>query len=700
MDSSKLGYAPLLSQLRNYKKEHLPKDLIAGLTVAVVLVPQAMAYALVAGLPPVYGLYAASIPLIVAAIFQATPQIAIGPVAITSFLTYGALITFVKPSDPAFIDYAIIMAFLVGIIRLIMGLFKLGFLLRFVSNAVVVGYSSAAAIIIASTQVPSFLGIKVEQKTYVFQNFYEIAKNLIHTNPYTLIVGLGSFVVIVGLRKIHKNFPSALAAVVLFTFLSYAFDFQSYGIAVIGDIPSGLPLPSFPDFANLDMETVAHLLPGALIISIIGFMESYSMSKIIALKTGTKVDTNQDLIAQGLANIASSFFKGFPISGSFSRSALNLQAGAVTNLSSVVSALFVIFTLFLFAPLLYYLPKATLAALVISAVIGIIRIQYFRKLWYTNRFDAIASVFTFAFAFITRPDFAILIGMLLALALFLWNSLYPRIVSLTRDPKSKTFVNAQANNLPECPQITIVRPEASLYYANVENVIEDFEQMIKQKPALKHFVIDGEGINSVDTTAMETLYDFIKNTKSKSVNVVFVNLKGTVKNLFAKAGLIEVIGEENILPSKGSAIDVLFDKIDHNYCKQECPYAVFDECYTVKEYVKLLPVEEDFIQKLYNQINLDECEVSLVKKGNFIRVECDKNTRIEFKSSNFAKDEKGRIYLYPSISAKVKGEYISFGLLAKYANLEFSNGYILLSKDGSMQETIENTLKIIRIKLL
>ncbi len=688
---------PLLSQLRAYKKEYLTKDLIAGFTVAVVLIPQSMAYALVAGLPPVYGLYAASIPVVVAALFQSTPQLAIGPVAIVAFLTYSFLIGFVKPSDPLFIDYAIIMAFFVGLVGLFMGVFKLGFLLRFVSHAVVIGFSNAAAIIIASTQVPSLLGIKVEQKSYVFQNFYEIGKNLINTNLYTLAVGIGSMLVIVGLRKIHKNFPSALVAVILFTFLSYTFDFQSYGISVVGDIPSGLPLPSFPNVFSLEPEILFKLIPGAFIIAIIGFMESYSISKIMSTKTGIKSDTNQDLISQGIGNLVASVFKGFPISGSFSRSAINLQAGAVTNFANVISALLVILTIFAFSPLLYYLPKATLAALVITAVIGIMKLGYFGELWHTSRPDAIASITTFAFAFITKPDYAILIGMLLALALFLWNSLYPRIVALTRDPKSKTFVNAQANNLPECPQITIVRPEASFYYANVENIVEEFEDLINKKPALKHFVIDGEGINSVDITAVEALQDFIKNKKSKGINVVFVNLKGVVRNIFAKAKLIDMIGEENFLPSKGAAVDVLFDKIDHNYCRQECPYAVFDECYTVKEYIKFLPVEEEFVNKLYNEMHTDQCEVLMAKKGNFIRVECGKNTRIEFKSSHFAKDEKGRIYLYPSGNAKIDDEFVNFGTLAKNAQLEFFNGYILISKNGSLKEAAKNIFKMVEV---
>ena len=682
---------PFIRWFKNYNKEIFTKDLIAGLTVAVVLVPQSMAYALIAGLEPVYGLYAAAIPPIVGALWGSSPYLGTGPVAITAFLTFSAIITIAKPDDPMFLNLAITLAFLAGIIRIVMGVFKLGFLLSFVSSSVVFGFSNAAAIIISSTQVPALLGIKVEQKEFVFENFYEILKNVIHTHPYTLAVGLGSIAIIVGLRKIHSSIPSALVAVIVFTLLSYWLDFESMGIKVVGNIPSGLPMPSISIVK--DAGLLIDLTGKALVIAIIGVVEAYSVSKIIASQTKQRLDVNQELIGQGLANIASGLFGAFPVSGSFSRTMLNYKAGAVTGVSSIVAGVFVILTLFFVAPLLYYLPRATLAALVIVAVIGIVKPRYFKELWKTNRYDGIAAIATLTFAFISKPDYAIFLGIFLSLSLFLWRSLHPRIVSMSRDPKTRTFVNVQSFNIPECPQISMVRPEASLYYANAENVVDEFKELIEQKPALKHFVIDGESINYVDATAVEVLGDFIEESKKKGVNIFFVNLKGPVFDTFSRSGLLDKLGKDKILPSKGSALSKLFATIDHIYCKEQCPYAVFDECYTVKEYIKFMPVEDGFVYRLFEKLHLDDCEILYGKRDKKIRIQCQ-TVSLELGQSDFAKDERGRFYLLPSGVAQTGEEFVTFGLLAKYAGLQSVNGNILLGE--SMEEVVDSLSKIVK----
>jgi len=360
-------FFPFLRWLKGYDRKTFTSDLMAGLTVAVVLVPQSMAYALIAGLPPVYGLYAASIPVIVAALFGSSAQLATGPVAIVAFLTFVSLTSYAKPGEEKFIELAILMAFLVGIIQLLIGIFRLGFLVNFVSHSVIIGFTNAAAIIIISTQIPAILGIKVEQKELIFQNIYEIAKAIPQTNLYTLIVGVVSIALIVGLRKINKNFPSALLTVALFTTLSYLLAFESYGIRVVGDIPRGLPLPSLP---SIDLNLLDRILGKAFIVALVGFMEAYAIAKFIASQTKQKIDVNQELIGQGLANLVGSFFKSFPVSGSFSRSAVNFQAGAKTGMANIISASFVLATIFFVAPLLYYLPRAVLSAVVITAVVN------------------------------------------------------------------------------------------------------------------------------------------------------------------------------------------------------------------------------------------------------------------------------------------------------------------------------------------
>ncbi|MCS7263019.1 MAG: solute carrier family 26 protein [Aquificaceae bacterium] len=682
-------FLPFLRWIRGYDGKTFSSDLIAGLTVAVVLVPQSMAYALIAGLPPVYGLYAASIPVIVAALFGSSAQLATGPVAIVAFLTYVSLSSFAKPGEEKFIQLAILMAFLVGLIQLALGIFRLGFLVNFVSHSVIVGFTNAAAIIIMTTQIPALLGIKIEQKELIFQNLYEIFTNLPKTNFYTLAVGLTSIALIVGLRRVNKNFPSALFAVALFTALSYFFSFESHGIRVVGEIPQGLPLPSLP---TIDLELLDSITGKAFIVALVGFMEAYAIAKFIASQTKQKVDVNQELVGQGLANLVGSFFKSFPVSGSFSRSAVNFQAGAKTGMANIISASFVIATIFFVAPLLYYLPRAVLSAVVITAVVSLVKPKYFLHLWKTNRYDGISAITTFALSFITKPDYAIFIGMFLSLSLFLWRSLYPRIVRMSRDPVSKTFVNAESNNIPTCPQIEMVRPEASFYYANTENILEEIKSISEQKPALKHLVIDCESVNYMDGTALDALVDFLEDLRRRGINLVFVNVKGPVEEVMRRSGFLDKLGRENILPSKGYALGYLFKSIDHGYCAQTCPYALFNECYTVKDYVKFEPAPSP-LKDLYEELSsYEDIEIYAGKAYRKLILKAD-SMEFELKADDFYTDGKG-IFLPSTRMVKIREEFIPLGSLCLKKDFTVKNGFVYLG--NSTGEMVNNLIKIFK----
>ncbi len=682
-------FFPFLRWLRGYDRKTFTSDFLAGLTVAVVLVPQSMAYALIAGLPPVYGLYAASIPVIIAALFGSSPQLATGPVAIVSFLTFVSLTSYARPGEEKFIELAILMAFLVGIIQLLIGVFRLGFLINFVSHSVIIGFTNAAAIIIITTQIPAVLGIKVEQKELIFQNIYEIVKAIHQTNLYTLAVGLVSIALIVGLRKINRNFPSALLTVALFTGLSYLLSFESYGIKVVGSIPQGLPFPSLP---SVDWDLLDRLLGKAFIIALVGFMEAYAIAKFIASQTKQKIDVNQELIGQGLANLVGSFFRGYPVSGSFSRSAVNFQAGAKTGMSNIVSACFVLATIFFVAPVLYYLPRAVLSAVVITAVLSLIKPYYFVHLWKTNRYDGISAITTFALSFIMKPDYAIFIGMFLSLSLFLWRSLHPRIVRMSRDPVSKTFVNAESNNLPTCPQMEMVRPEASFYYANTENILEEIKAILDQKPALKHLVIDCESVNYMDGTALDALTDFLEDIKKRGVNLVLVNAKAPVKDSMRRSGFLEKLGEENLLPSKGHAVGELFKTIDHEYCKKVCPYAVFEECYTVKEYVKFEPAENP-IREIYERFSLYEDMDVYAGRAYKNLILRSKGKEIDLKAEDFYTDGKD-LYVPATKLISLNGELVSFGGLCSKKECEMKNGFVYLGSNP--EQVVEKLLNILK----
>ena len=604
-------FLPFIGWLKNYRKADLPQDLIASITVAAVLIPQSMSNAMIAGLPPIYGLYGASIPPIIGALWGRSNQLATGPVAIVSLLTFASVLPFAKPGTPEFIIIAINLAAIVGTFQLLMGILKLGFIMRFVSHPVIIGFTNAAAIIIATTQLKHLLGIQVRDSEFVFPIFVDIVKNVSHANLYTLGVGLFSLAIIFGGRRINSKLPVTMIAIVVTTFISYFLSIDQYAVKTIGDMPSGLPSIIVPFWqymgpmvpqdhvdihsvvsAATNLEAIFRLIGPAIIIAIVGFMEAMAITRAIAEKTKQPVDLDQELIGQGAANVAGSFFHAYPVSGSFSSSAVNLQAGGKTPLSNVFCGCIVIATLMFFTSAFHHLPKATLAAIVISAVVGLVRQSQFIKLLRTNKHDGIVALTTFFFAVITKPDYAIFIGIALSLLLFLWESMSPRIIMLTRDPRSEIFVNADTKKLPVCPQIIYLLPDFSIYFANAEffrkAVLEKAELF---KEHLKYILLDLEMVNKIDSTGVDEMRELVLELRKKGVEIYFANVKSPVADVFDRSGLSGIFEQDRWFVSKGDSITRLFNKIDYKHCRENCPNLVFWECETVKyPYCKTEPV--------------------------------------------------------------------------------------------------------------
>ncbi len=566
---------PFLKRLKSYDKKDFTSDLIAWLTVAVILIPQSMAYAMLAWLPPVYWLYAWFLWVAVAALWWSSSQLATWPVALVSFLSLTSLMTIAKPESSEFIALAITLAFIVWIIQLLMWVFKLGFIMNFVSHSVVVWFSNAAAIIIATSQVPNLLWIKIAQHEEVFKTFYEIIINLVNTNIPTLIIWLISIVLIILSKKIHKLFPSALFVLVLWTYATYYFWLDSQGVSIIKDIPAGLPSFSFP---TIDLDNIHNMVWKWLIISIIGFMEAYAIAKSIAWKTKQKINVNQELIWQWLWNITSWFLRGYPISWSFSRSAVNFSAWAKTGMSSVFTVIFVWIALLFLTETLYYLPKAVLAWIVMVAVIWLVNFKQFFHLYKINKIDWIVAMTTFAFAFIMKPDYAIFIWIILSLILFLYKTVNPRIVEVSKEEFTWRFKNIEKYELSVCPQIMFMKPEMSLYFANTESVLDKIMDRIKKrKKALKFLVIDFESINYCDASAVEIINIFIDDLKIMGIDIYFINVNWKIKNTFNHSHLHFMEDNWKILEWKKEAIEKLFPLLDSAFCKT-CPAKIFNEC--------------------------------------------------------------------------------------------------------------------------
>jgi len=576
-----LDLAPFLPWLKSYDKDKFTRDLIAGLTVAAVLVPQSMAYALLAGMPPIYGLYASFLPVIVAALFGSSRFLATGPVAMTALLTSSVLYGLAEPGSDRWIALAGVLALMVGFIRLMVGIFKLAFVVELISTSVIVGFTSAGALVIALSQFGHLLGFKITQSTHIYEVVSDIISKIFQTNPYTFAIGVLAYAIIWLSRKISPLVPGALLAVVITSLISYFFNLQNFAVSLVGEVPSGIPSLEIP---SADYRSFSQLWVGAIIISAFGLMEAVAIAKQLAIKAGDRWDPNQELIGQGLANIVAGLFKGFPVGGSFSRSALNYQLGAKTPIASVITGLVIGLTLLFLAPLFYYLPKATLSAIVLSAVINLIRPQEIIRLYRINPTDGIVAGITFITVFFMDLWVAITLGTLIAFGSFVYKTMYPRIVVLTRNPKSSTFVNAEREKLPECPQILYIRPNMSLYFGNAEYVYEYvLEKVEERKKALRFVLLDLEAVNYMDASGSLVLIRLLDRIKAMGIEPALANIGCTIYPLLERLDIDKHIEQENIFDSKGQSIVELFKKLDHEYCRRKCHYAVFKECWSVKE---------------------------------------------------------------------------------------------------------------------
>jgi SulP family sulfate permease len=547
------NYFPILDWLPNYSKKELNGDLSAGLTVGVMLIPQGMAYAMLAGLPPIYGLYASTIPLILYAIFGTSRQLAVGPVAMVSLLIATGVGGLAEVGSDKFIALAIVLALIVGIMQLLLGVFRLGFMVNFLSHPVISGFPSAAALIIGLNQLKHLLGIDLARSNHIHTILYEAFLNIGDTHWLTFAVGTGGILVIMLVKRFLKRIPGPLVAVILGILVVYLLGLQQEGVKIVKDVPGGLPPFAFPDFAWSD---ITGLLPAALTISLVGFMESIAVAKAIQAKhKNYKIDANQELIGLGMANIGGAFFSSFPTTGGFSRTAVNDQSGAKTGLASIFSAVLIILTLLFLTPLFYYLPKAILASVIMVAVFGLIDFKEVRHLWKTDKKDLLMLMVTFFATLITGIEEGIAIGVVLSLALVLYKAAYPHTAQLGRMPGTDIYRNLR--RFPEVEldkHIFIYRFDAELFFGNHHFFRSELDDAILNNKDLKLIIINAEAINSLDSSSIHMLSDFLESCEDK-IKIVFAGVKGPVRDIMAKSKLVDKIGSENFYDTIQAAVD-------------------------------------------------------------------------------------------------------------------------------------------------
>ncbi len=662
-------------------------DLVAGITVALVLIPQSMAYAQLAGMPPYYGLYAAFLPVMVAALWGSSAQLGTGPVAVVSLLTASTLAPFAATGSPQFIALAILLALMVGAFQLMLGLLRLGVVVSFLSHPVIVGFTNAAAIIIGLSQVSKLFGVPMGRSESFIMDILGVLGLLGETHLPTLAMGIAAIAIMWGLRKYAPKLPGVLIAVVVTTLVSWATGFERKGTAsidqiqnsdvralaqdfgrtedrvadlnariaresanlkaqekagregqqiatlhyeiellrlelkdaqaenrtrardlrkffferaegqggasarlylegnvpsgeqsdgriwrirkiaggemqligggeVVGAIPPGLPSVKMPAFG---LDAIGSLLSAALVITLVGFMEAISIAKALAAKTKQRIDPNQELIGQGLANLVGSVTQSFPVSGSFSRSAVNFNAGARTGLSSVVTGLVVMLVLLFLTPLLYHLPQAVLAAIIIMAVIGLVNVKAIRHAWAASRHDGIAAIVTFiaTLAFAPHLDNGILVGAGLAIVLYLYRTMRPRVAILGRHPDGTLRDIKVFPDLPRSEQIVALRFDGRLYFANVPYFEDAVLEAVAANPKAKHLLVVADGINELDASGEEVIHHLVQRLRDNGVTVMFSGLKKQVRDVMQATGLEQAIGPGNIFPSEDAALDAI-----------------------------------------------------------------------------------------------------------------------------------------------
>ena len=552
-------FFPFLGWRRQLSADVIRSDLIAGITVALVLIPQSMAYAQLAGLPAYYGLYAAFLPGIVAALWGSSKQLATGPVAVVSLLTAAALAPFATIGSEQFVALAIMLALLVGVTQLCLGLFKMGVVIHFLSYPVIVGFTNAAAIIIGLSQLNKILGVSKPRSETFINDIWAVLQQVGNTHVLTLAMGVSAFVIMMAMKKYYPKIPGVLVAVVSTTIVSWLIGFEKLGGMVVGAIPSGLPSLAIPE---IDTSVIGSLFTSAIVISLVGFMEAISIAKAMAAKTKDRVDPNQELIGQGLANVVGSIGQSYPTSGSFSRSAVNLNAGAKTGLSSVFTGAVVLITLLLLTPLLYHLPQAVLAAVIMMAVVGLLNFKAIKHSWMVHKHDGTASIVTFlaTLGFAPHLENGIFIGAALALGLYLYRTMSPRIAILGRYRADNTLRDTAVHpNLPTDDRIVAVRYDGSLYFANVAYFEDAILEACASRPNARYVLVVGDAINQLDASGEEVLHQLVERLRENSVTLVFSGLNKQVLDVMQNTGLYSTVGAQNIFSTEDLALEAIYE---------------------------------------------------------------------------------------------------------------------------------------------
>ena len=554
-------FIPILNWLPDYKSEYLKDDFIAGVTVAVLLIPQGMAYALIAGLPPIYGLYAALTPQIIYAFLGTSRQLAVGPVAMDSLLVAAGLGALSIVDSNQYIQMAILLALTIGAIQFLLGLLKMGFIVNFLSKPVISGFTSAAAIIICLNQLRHILGISISQSNKIHVFTSALMQSETPINLHSLIIGIVSIILLILIKGWSSKIPSALVIVIIgICWVTFTHQIQP-SVAIVGNIPDGLPNFSFPP---LKWEIIKELIPISLTIALVAFMEAISIAKSIQEKHKTyEINPNQELLALGASNMIGSFFQSYPTTGGFSRTAVNNEAGAKTGVAALISALIVAIILTFFTDWFYYLPKSVLGAIIIVAVIKLIDYKYAIRLYKIRKDEFLVLLITFIATLFIGITEGILFGIIFSFLLLVYRTSKPHYAFLGRIGSTNYFKNIKRfpDEVVLRDDLIILRFDAQLFFGNIHFFKKlVFDSLNKNPRKVKGFIINARSMNYIDSTAIEQLIDIIEKIQEKGIRVMLVGATGPTRDSVIKSKLINVVKKGNLFITSGDATDS-FDKV-------------------------------------------------------------------------------------------------------------------------------------------
>jgi SulP family sulfate permease len=564
-------YLPFVGWLRHYQRGDLTGDLMAGLIVAVMLVPQSMAYAMLAGLPPKVGLYASIAPLIIYGLLGSSRTLSVGPVAIDSLLVAAAIAPLALTGSPEYLQLALTLAFMVGLIELVMGFLRLGFLVNFLSQPVLVGFTNAAAVVIGFSQVKHLLGLSVPSTEKFYEQVLLVAQNVIQVNWVTAAISAISIAILLFFRNrlsgllqrkgMSERWAMSLArsaplvVVLIGTGLVWALQLNtSAGVKIVGEVPAGLPPLTLP---SLDPAIWSSLLPAALAIAAVGYMEAISTAKSLARKRREKIDSDQELVAVGAANIGAAFTSAYPVTGGLSRSAVNFSSGANTGLASIITAGLIALTVLVLTPLFYYLPNAVLAAIIVVAVTNLFDWKTPRYVFRYSKSDSLSMVVTFLAVLLLGVANGIVVGAVASLVLFIWRTSRPHIAIVGRVGQSEHYRNVLRFQVTTWPEVVVLRIDESLYFGNAGALNDAIVAQVAENPHAKAIVLICSAINTIDVSALEMLTALLQDLQRQGIELHLTDVKGPVMDKLEMIGFVDLLGPQRIHLSAHEAMKAL-----------------------------------------------------------------------------------------------------------------------------------------------